>query len=143
MKVDIWTKTTAKSLAVIFGLCLIALGQETVGLFVLTNLGQPTINWSNVEETFEENHPPILIFTNSETATGEDTSEFFAKYTEKVNEESESVQMESVEFESGELPDPSEVNELMTEVAHKYFEEMEEFEEEKEAFGAYYIYSMD
>ena len=51
--------------------------------------------------------------------------------------------MESVEFESGELPDPSEVNELMTEVAHKYFEEMEEFEEEKEAFGAYYIYSMD
>ena len=39
MKVDIWTKTTAKSLAVIFGLCLIALGQETVGLFLLTNLG--------------------------------------------------------------------------------------------------------
>ena len=73
LKADFKSKTAIKQLAIVSCLCLITLLQETIGLYWLTNLGQPTVNYSNIEKTFEENHPPVLVFANSFTAAGTQT----------------------------------------------------------------------
>lgn len=64
------TKFAVHQMAAVLGCCLIALLQETFSIYFLTNFHQPTINYNNVEETFEENGPPILILANTETARG-------------------------------------------------------------------------
>ena len=67
-------------MAYIFFMSLILIGQETAFLGVLSHLKFPMINYNNVEQTFEENGPPILAFANSQLPTGESTDGLFTLY---------------------------------------------------------------
>ena len=144
MKAEFMSKFAFRQLAVIFGFCLLALLQETFALYFLTNFNQPIINYNNVEATFEENGPPILVFANRQTSKGDSTSQFFAAYEAVVNEdgESESVTLHSLDMVAEQS---ASVEETMKEAGELYFETAEEFveEEEKEAFAAFYIYDFD
>ena len=139
---DFKSKAAVRQMAVVSCIILVALIQETIGLYFLTNLNQPTISYSSVKETFEENGPPILIFANAKTPTGSSTDALFTRYNSIVNEEPNSVMIETLSW----VPQAdSTVQETMTEAAVLYYEEMEKFveEQEKEAFAAYYIYNID
>ena len=141
---DFSRKVLTKQVVVIFCSCLLILGQETIWIFFLAHLNQPVINYNDVEETFEEGHPPVLVFANKETPSGESTEELLASYTELVNEngKANTVDLEATELESE--PEMS-VKEVLTAAAHEYYEAMEEAAEHSghEAYAAYYIYEQD
>ena len=142
LNADFKSKAAVRQIAMVSAIILLALVQETIGLYFLTSMNQPNISYSSVAETFEENGPPILIFANAQTPTGLSTDALFTRYNSIVNEEPDSVMIETVSW----VPEAdSTVHETMTEAAALFYEEMEKFveEKEKEAFAAYYIYNID
>lgn len=74
-------------------LCLITsivLLQETLFItFFFTLVNENVSNLTAIEEVFEENNPPVLVFANSKLPTGTDITDFFDYYSEKMNEEVE------------------------------------------------------
>ena len=83
---DFSRKVLVKQVVVIFCTCLLILGQETIWIFFLAHLNQPVINYNDVEETFEEGHPPVLVFANQKTPSGDSTEGLLAYYGELVND---------------------------------------------------------
>ena len=73
MKKDLAWKDLLKMMLRIFLTSLFVLGQEAVFCFLFIMLHQPIINYTDIEATFEENHPPVLAFANTETAACSDT----------------------------------------------------------------------
>ena len=54
-------------------------------MVLYTHQAHPTIEWSNIAETFEENGPPILAFANTETFDGTSTEPLLSLYEQVVN----------------------------------------------------------
>ena len=63
--------------------------QETLFLILYTKQSEPVIEYNNIAETFEENHPPVLTFANTETFDGTSTESLLSQYLEVVNGSSE------------------------------------------------------
>ena len=72
---------------------LLILGQETIFVSLFFWVNEPTINYSDIEATFEENHPPVLFFANTLTPSGEEISWLTDKYTGFINKEASVVQL--------------------------------------------------
>ena len=91
--------------------------QEILFISLFFWVNQPIINYSDIEATFEENHPPVLFFANSLTPSGEETSWLTDKYTNFVNKESSVVQLGEMTWTPEEGAD---VNTILSEAAEQF-----------------------
>ena len=81
-----WRRLLKSTLRMFLIICLVV-GQETFFVYFFTLVKNPTINYSEIEETFHHNHPPILAWMNTETPDGTSTHSLLELYSESFNEE--------------------------------------------------------